>query len=282
MIADDVAAQGQPLGDGEPQVARAGRRLGGVVVGDRAAHGHAAVGIEHLQCGFQVLGAHVVEVDVDAGGRGLAQLAQHRGGLVVEGGVEADLAQPADLVVAARAADHPGRALELGHLPGRAAHRAGRTGDEHHVTGPQRGDVEQADVGGQRGHAEHAQVSGRGQAGHGRHLLRARGAQDRLVPPAQHVQDQVALGKVGRPGLDDSADRAAFQRLTEPERRDIGSPVVHPAAHVRVHRHEQVVHPHLPVSEVRPVRLGELEVGRDGKAGRPRGEHDLTWHFDPP
>jgi hypothetical protein len=72
--------------------------------------------------------------------------------------------EPADLLIAARAADHPGGALELGELAGHAAHRAGRAGHEHHVTRLHRGHVQQADVGGEGGHAEHPQVGGRGQA----------------------------------------------------------------------------------------------------------------------
>ncbi len=248
-------------------------------MGDRAGHGDAAVGVEHHQGGVQVVGADVVEVDVDAVGRGLAQLFQDRARPVVEGGVAADLAQPADLVLAARAADHPGGALDLGDLAGHAAHRAGRAGDEHHVALFQLGDVEQAHVGGQRGHAEHAQVGGRGQPSCGGHLPRLPGGQDGLVPPAQHVQDQVAFGQVRRAGLDDRADRAALQRLAQPERRDVGLHVVHPAAHVRVDRHEQVAHPDLPVGELGPVRLGQREVRRGRPSGRPRGEDDLAWHY---
>jgi 6-phospho-beta-glucosidase len=238
VVGDDEAAQGEALADDQREVVRPGGQLGGVVVGDRPAHGDAAVGVEYRQRGFQVVAADVVEVDVDALGRGLAELAEDGGGLVVEGGVEADLAQPADLFIAAGAADHPGGALELGDLAGHAAHRAGRAGDEHYVARLQRGDVEQADVGRQRGHAEHPQVSRRRQprsAGYVGELLRVPGGQDRLVPPAQIVQDQVTLGQVGRSALDDRPDRAALQRLPQLERRDVGLGVVHPAAHVGVH-----------------------------------------------
>jgi len=186
--------------------------------------------------------------------------------------------EPADLLIAARAADHPGGALELGELAGHAAHRAGRAGDEHHVARLQGGDVEQADVGGQRGHAEDSEVSRGGKAGYVGYLLRVPGGQYRLLAPAQIVQDQIALGQVGRPGLDDRADRAALQRLPQLERRDVGLGVVHPAAHVGVHRHEQVAHPHLPVGEFRPGRLGHGEVVLGRPPGRPRGENDLTGH----
>ena len=56
--------------------------------------------------------------------------------------IVADLAQPADLLLGARAADHPRRALELGDLAGHAAHRPGRAGNEDHIAGLERGDVE--------------------------------------------------------------------------------------------------------------------------------------------
>ena len=199
-------------------------------------------------------------------------------GPVVEGGVEADLAQPADLLLGARAADHPRRALELGDLAGHAAHRPGRAGNEDHVARLERGDVEHAHVGGQRRHAEHAQVGRRGQASRRGHLAGVPGRQDRLVPPAQHVQDQVADGQVGRAGLGDRADGTALQRLAQAERRHVGLHVVHPAAHVRVHRHEQVAHPDLPVGQIGPVRLGQREVVVGRPAGGPGGEDDLAWH----
>ena len=85
-------------------------------------------------------------------------------------------------------------------------------------------------------------------------------------------------GQVGRPGLDDRADRAALQRLPQLERREVGLGVVHPAAHVGVYRHEQVAHPHLAVGEFRPGRLGQGEVALGRPARRPRDENDLTWH----
>ena len=141
-----------------------------------------------------MIGADVVEVHVDAVGRGLAQLRQHGGRPVVEGGVVSDLAQPADLLVGARAADHPPGPLELGDLAGHAAHRAGRSGDEDRLAGLERGDVQHAHVRGQRGHAEDAQVGRRGQAFRRGQLPGVPGRQDRLVPPAEHVQDHVTLG----------------------------------------------------------------------------------------
>ena len=212
-------------------------------------------------------------------GAASAQLVSDGAGPVVERGVEPDLAQPADLLVGARAADHPPGALELGDLADHAAHRPGRAGDEDRLAGLERGDVQQAHVGGQRGHAEHAQVGRRGQALRDGHLPGLPGRQHRLVPPAQHVQDQVALGQVGRAGLDDRADRAALQRLAQAERRDVGLHVVHPAAHVRVHRHEQVPHPDLPVGQVGPVRLGQREVVSTSAIRRAarRGRSGVAW-----
>ena len=72
--------------------------------------------------------------------------------------------------------------------------------------------------------------------------------------------------------------RAAVHRGVQPERRQVGLGVVHPAAHVGVHRHEQVTHPDLPVGQVGPVRLGQREVVVGWPAGGPGGEDDLAWH----
>ncbi len=197
VVDDDEPAQREALADGQAEIAGARGRLGGVVVGDRAAHGDPAVVIEHHQGRVQVIGADVVEVDVDAVRCRLPQLVHDGAVPVVERGVEPDLAEPADLVVAPGAADHPPGALEPGDLAGHAAHRARRAGHEHHLAGLERGDVEQAHVGGQRSHAENAQVDRRGQALLGDHLPRLAGRQHRLVPPAQHVQDQVPRGQAG-------------------------------------------------------------------------------------
>src|SRR6185437_6530952 len=120
VVHDYEAAQGEALADGQADVARPRGRLGGVVVGDRTAHGDPAVIPEHHQGRVQVIGADVVEIDVDAIRRRLAQLVHDGAVPVVERGVEPDLAEPADLLVASRAADHPPGALEPGDLAGHA------------------------------------------------------------------------------------------------------------------------------------------------------------------
>src|SRR5690606_6293020 len=127
---------------------------GRVVDRDGAAHGDPAVGPERGDGGLQVVGADVVEVDVDAvRGRLLEQIA-HGSPPVVERGVEAELpGHVGDLLVGSDAADDPGGALEPGELPGQAAHRAGGGRDEDHVAFLHPGDVEQPDV---RGEARHA------------------------------------------------------------------------------------------------------------------------------
>jgi len=54
--------------------------------------------------------------------------------------------------------DHPGGTHQPGDLSGRAAHGSGRAGHEDHVARLDRGQPQQARVGGQAGVAEYAEV----------------------------------------------------------------------------------------------------------------------------
>ena len=111
--------------------------------------------------GLEVLTADVVEVDVDAVGRRLAQLLRDRAVLVVERRVEPEvLDDVAHLLGRAGAADDPARAERLGDLADRAAHGAGRARHEDDVAGLDLRDAGQADVRREPGHPEHAEVGG--------------------------------------------------------------------------------------------------------------------------
>ena len=80
-----------------------GRRLGVVVDRDRAADRDAPAEAERTDRGLEVVAADVVEVDVDAVGRGLAQQVGDAAVLVVEGRVEAEVVeQVVDLLLRSR------------------------------------------------------------------------------------------------------------------------------------------------------------------------------------
>ena len=85
------SAQRQAPADGEAEVPRAGLRL--VVRGDRAAQRDPAVQAHRPDRRLEVLAADVVEVDVDAVRRGGRQQLGDPPVVVVEGRVEAEVAE---------------------------------------------------------------------------------------------------------------------------------------------------------------------------------------------
>ncbi len=148
--------------------------------------------VERGDGGFEVLAADVVEVDVDPVRCGLLQLVLDGAALVVEGGVEAvALDQLADLLVGPGRADDAGGALEPGDLADEAAHGAGGAGDEHRVALLEGGDLQEARVGREPGHAEDAQVIAERREG-SVDLGGVPGLHLRVLAPAEAVQHMVA------------------------------------------------------------------------------------------
>lgn len=102
-----------------------------------SAHGDASMRVHELDRRAQLFPTHVVEIDVDAFGCGLAQPVRDRAVVIVEGRVEPEFpGQIGGLVPRSGAADHPGRSLEPGDLAGHASGRPRRAGDEDGVAGP--------------------------------------------------------------------------------------------------------------------------------------------------
>ena len=121
----------------------------------------------------------------------VAQRLARRNLVVVERVVEAELAQPGDLLGRARAADHPA-ALQLRDLTDDGADRAGRAGDEHRLALLRPADVEQPDVRGQARHPEHTEPrrDGRERGVEGEETASVR---ERQLPPAEVVHDPRSL-----------------------------------------------------------------------------------------
>src|SRR3954470_5311668 len=106
-----------------------------------------------------MVAADVVEVAVDTFRRRRSQLLRDIAVFVVERRVEADLAQPFDLVVASRAADDA-KAGEFCQLSSHASDRPGRGGYEHRLAAARLGDVEDAYPGREPRHAQDSEVGG--------------------------------------------------------------------------------------------------------------------------
>ena len=127
--------------------------------------------------------ADVLEVDVDALRAGGFQPLGQVGLAVVEAGVEAEfLLDEAALPFAAGDADDA-TALDLGDLADHRADRPGRRRHDERLAGLRFADVEQAGVGGQARHPEHAQRVG-DRAERGVDLLHSLAIGQRVLLPA--------------------------------------------------------------------------------------------------
>ena len=282
MVDDDEAAQGEPFPDGQRHVARRRGRLGGVVLRDGAAHRHPAALAQTRDRRLQVVAADVVEVDVDPLRSGLLQRRQQRPGLVVDRSVESRVVQePAHLLRTARAPDDQRRALEPGQLSRQRTDRPSRCGHEHPVPGTELSDAQQPRVGGEAGHTEDPQVRlGRRRLG----VDDADGptGQQGVRAPAGVVKHGVAptdrptrtVGHVTADRLDDS-DGPAAHRSPQRERRHVRRHVVHPPAHVRVHRQEGVADEQLALVDRRQRDVDQLDVLGGGLADRPPDQPPL-------
>ena len=100
--------------------------------------------------------------------------------------------------------------------------------------------------------------------------------------PAEEGGDEIANLVVRMRGSRDAPDRAALQRLADLERRHIALAVIHPAAHVRVHRHPGIHDLYFTLAGRRHFNRLRLEVrkfrhahraGREGPFGRSQLGH---------
>ena len=222
----------------------------------------------------RLLAADVVEVDVERAVR-LQQL--QRGAVaVVHRRVEAEVVgQPGHLLGGTGRSHHRARAEQPRHLPRDRPDRAGGTGDQHPVALAQPGDRRQPDVRREARHPEDAEVGGLIDAD-GVDAAEGGGGGQRVLAPAELVQDRVADGERVVVRGHDGADGAAVEDLPEPVRRHVGLHVVHPAPHVGVHRHHRVADQDLAGSGVGQLGLDQAEVVGGGPAGGAGGQVDLT------
>src|SRR5262249_11345671 len=129
----------------------------GVVLRDRAAQADAGEEVEVGEHGIADRAADVVEVDIDAvRARRLDGGGKVRLRLVVDAGIEPQLVLDVGALLGS-ACDADGAAAgNPGDLAHDLADCAGGGGDHHGLTGLGPPDLQEAEVGGHAGHAEHA------------------------------------------------------------------------------------------------------------------------------
>ena len=143
---------------------RAFGQAGEVVPGDDATDGHAGAGIEQRHHRLQHLATDVFEIDVDALRAGFGQSSGEVVTMMVDAGIEAELLHGELALRGAAGNAHHTAALQFRNLPHSGAHRARGRSHHHSFAGFGLAQIEQANIGRQAGHAEHAQGPGsRGQ-----------------------------------------------------------------------------------------------------------------------
>src|SRR6266478_3895565 len=137
-----------------------GRQFRGVVVGDEPADGNARKVVQQRQHRIEYWAADILEIDIDAIRTGRFQIFAQLGLAMIEARVESELVlNEAALLFASGNADNPA-ALDLCDL---ADHRPDSTrgrSDDNSLSGVGFSDIQQARIGSESRHAEHAQCVG--------------------------------------------------------------------------------------------------------------------------
>src|SRR5581483_1014405 len=271
VVDHDEPLDAQPLRDDQRHVPRSRLRLRRVVLRDRAACRDAPERAQREQRRFELGAAHVVEVHVDAVGQRLA-----RRRLAVVERLDAERAEPFDLLGRAGAADHAA-AAKLRDLTRDRADGACGSG---HVDGlallDARDRVEPDPCGQARRPEDAERGRRRGEARiEPRQRLCRRHAS---VAPAEHRAHPVARGEPVAPRRHDAAHARAVDDVADLVGADVRADARHASAHVRVDRREHVAHQHLAVAGLGVGQVAQLEVALARLAVGPRGENDGAAH----
>src|SRR5882724_4842944 len=284
VIADEEATDGDAVDQHRREV-RPRRHLGRVVLRDDAAERDARERVDVPQHRLEDVATDVVEVHVDALGAGVAQHRRQVRHAVGHAGVEAQLLQDVlALVLGARDAGDA-TAADLRELADDGADGAGGGGHDDGLTRLGLGDVVEAHVRRQAGHAEDAE-----RGGNRRRLrvelertegpdARAGGLRDVVRLPATVREHEIARREGGVARFHHLADGAADHRLSQLHGRRIRLHVVHPATHVGIDREPDGAHEDVALLRLGQRRVDDLEIARLGLAhGTVAQQHAAVRH----
>ena len=165
--------------------------------------------------------------------------------------------------------------LSLAIWADRRADRPGGGGDHDGLAGLRLADVEQADVGGQPGHAERRQRQRRLRH-RGIKLAQAAAIGQQPVLPAGVGDHAIADGEIRVLRRGDLRDRLADHQAADRHRCGIAGVGVHAAAHVRIERQVFGLQQQLAGTGLGNRQPFDAEVLQAGLADRPFSEHQAT------
>ena len=279
VIRHNESLDREPSADNDRHAAWPGLQLLVVVAGDHAAERNAAE-LPHIpKHRFEDLTTNVFKVDVDTVGTDFTDTFRQRLALtIIEGSVVTELCfEQIHLVIGTRTTRH-GATMQFGELADHAADRAGGRRHENGLAGLRLADGVQPDIRGHAGHAENAEVV-RQRCRAFRHFVQPGSVTERVVLPAKHAADKIALRIVLVATGDYLADNACLQHFPDLKRRYIGFRLVHASAHVGIDGHEDVADQQLPLSHLRYRFFGQREIVGRYPARWPAREPNLFVHF---
>src|SRR6266480_310764 len=252
--------------------------LGRVVLGDHAAEDDARKKVREAQHRIEDLAADVVEVDIGAlRARGL-QIANQVARLVIDAGVEAELARHVVAFLAAAGDADGAAAPELGELSDDAADRARGRRHHHGLVRLWLANFLQAEVRGDARHAENAEVvrERRARAVDLVDLFRTS-----IELPAELRQYLVALFYFFVFRLQHLAYRLPHHGRAELDAFRVAFRIAHAPAHVRVERQPEIPDQHLALAALRQRRALDAEIVFAHRTLGAAREHDApVFHLE--
>ena len=190
-VEDDEALHPDAHGDDAHDEAEA-RRLGLVIALDHSADGEARAHPRQRERRVEMVAADIVEIDVDAFGRGRGETLQDRLRLVVDD--RGRRRASGRTRTSPRRPPSRSRVMPLALAIWTTAEPTAPAAAETNTMSPSlaAGDVEQAEIGGRAGHAEIAEESLRLRRRGSGSLLSGARVKHRFVAPAGHVEHMVA------------------------------------------------------------------------------------------